>query len=98
MKNDYESSERMNTLTEDSYEQFESLLGGRIEYLEDRRAAVALGHFLGEDKESDELEKIEGEIFMGEALKGMLEANIGEEINIDNATTMLQGYLQEPQY
>ncbi|QKQ98734.1 hypothetical protein GKQ38_04380 [Candidatus Nanohaloarchaea archaeon] len=99
MTQPYESSDSMNTLTEQAYEHIEEALDDQIDYWEDQQAAVALGQFLEGDHEgAEELERIEGEIFMGESLKTMLEASVGEQINTENAVQMVQGYLQENTY
>ena len=99
MTQPYESSDSMNTLTEQAYERIEEALDGQIEYWENQQASVALGQFLeGNQEGAEELERIEGEIFMGESLKTMLEASVGEQINTENAVQMVQGYLQENTY
>ena len=95
----YESSNNMNTLTEQAYERIEQELDEQIEYWRDERAGVALGQFLGGDQEgSQELERINGEIFMGKGLKTLLEASVGEDINTGNAYNLVQSYLQNQSY
>ena len=95
MTHSYESSNGTNTLTDEAYRPVEQKLDDQIEYWENQRAAVALGQFLEENQgETDELERINEEIFVGESLKTILEASIGEDINTENATQIVQGYLQ----
>lgn len=99
MTPNYESSDNTNTLTERAYNQIESQLDGQIEYWEDQQAAVVLGQFLeGDEEGSEKLERIKGEIFMGEGLKTMLEASVGENINTENAVSLVEGYIQNKSY
>jgi hypothetical protein len=99
MTQPYESSDGTNTLGEKTYEQIEQALDGQIEYWEEQQAAVALGQFLeGNQEGAEELERIETEIFMGESLKTMLEASVGETVNTENAVQIVQGYLQKNNY
>ncbi len=99
MTREYESADNMHSLTERTYERIESQLDDQIDYWKDQQAAVALGQFLeGEGNNSGELERIKGEIFMGESLKAMLEASLGDTINMENAMSLVGGYLQNHQY
>ena len=88
-----------NTRAKTAYKQIDRTLEDQIDYRKDQQAAVALIQFLEVDqKGSKELDRIKGEIFIGDSLKTMLEASVGELVNTENVVQMVQGYLKKNIY